>query len=820
MKKVLPFLFLLLLSNNFFVYAQEEGNKKYNPDNPNYFIPKNHDPNFKSIPTKSFYESKIDWQYTIDTTWGAGDPLSQKLLIYNTFAQKVHDEFDGFISLNLNWDSLYNFYLNKITESTSKGAFSSIISHFAYDLKDAHTKAYDSTVVMTPLNPGIPILLLGFPISIEHFGAVTTILPDSTTLVLRVVPNHPLNLEPGDIILGYEGVPWKVLIKELLDAGLPMVAFTGGGKTADTDANLFGAGLNWHLFSTIDILKHSTGETQHLSVLPMLNLNVSPMANNEQLPIPNIPFPNVLSDECVTYGILENTNIGYIYLAEEWPTANADAQFYEAVNSLKNTDAMIIDMRLNYGGWALFENAFNILFNEFHRTIEDAYRCNPNTFELCPIGNWSDFKINGLGSDSYDRPISVLLGPNCVSMGDVTAQRLIYHPMVRFFGKSSQASLGDNVFIRNFPKWYFHYSISDMFHTNNPGVYLNRREFPIDFPVWHNPADVVMGKDSVVEKALDWINNVVYPHSIFSDKTFYAPGEDTVHITTTIENPNSHQLSARGYIYNLTDVLIDSVDLTEQVLNTDGEIWTGNMIPPSIEEFFKVSVTSFDHTASTLFTLPNATRFTTAGPVVLDSINITKVSNYFTVIPIVKNLSSVTTVTSATISLFCNDPWITSIAPAIRYLPNIPPGTVVSPSAGFTVRVDSTFTDYFNFNIEVMSITWPYWRDSLQIIVGVEDEISLPTEFLLSQNYPNPFNPTTTINWQLAQGGEASLKVYDILGREIATLVDEYKPAGKYETAFNAAILPSGVYFYQLKATPTGGQAGGYLETKKMILIK
>ena len=297
MKKLFIITLLFLFSNSLFIYSQEVSNQKYNPDKPNYFIPKSHDANFKNIPTKSFYESKADWQHIIDSIWGAGDPLSQKLLIYNTYAQKVHDEFDGFISLQLNWDSLYNFYLSKITESTSKGAFSSIMSHFAYDLKDRHTIAVDNSVVWTPLNPGVPVLLLGSYITVEHFGAVTTVLPDSTTLVLRVVQNHPLNLEPGDIILGYEGIPWKNLVQELLDAGLPMIAATGGCKTADTYLNLFGAGLNWHLFSTIDILKHSTGDTQHLSVLPMLNLNVPPMVNNEQMPIPNIPFPNVLSEQ-------------------------------------------------------------------------------------------------------------------------------------------------------------------------------------------------------------------------------------------------------------------------------------------------------------------------------------------------------------------------------------------------------------------------------------------------------------------------------------------------------------------------------------------
>ena len=92
------------------------------------------------------------------------------------------------------------------------------------------------------------------------------------------------------------------------------------------------------------------------------------------------------------------------------------------------------------------------------------------------------------------------------------------------------------------------HSTGDAFHTNNPGYYLQRREFPIDFPVWHNPDDVAMGKDAVVDKALDWINNLVYPHNIFTDKTYYAPGEDTVHISTIIENPNSHQLSARAYL--------------------------------------------------------------------------------------------------------------------------------------------------------------------------------------------------------------------------------------------------------------------------------
>ena len=87
------------------------------------------------------------------------------------------------------------------------------------------------------------------------------------------------------------------------------------------------------------------------------------------------------------------------------------------------------------------------------------------------------------------------------------------------------------------------------------------------------------------------------------------------------------------------------------------------------------------------------------------------------------------------------------------------------------------------------------------------------TSYTLNQNYPNPFNPNTKISWQTPEGSWQTLKIYDVLGNEVSTLVDEYKPAGTYEVTWYAESLPSGVYFYQLKAE-------NYIETKKMILLK
>jgi len=95
---------------------------------------------------------------------------------------------------------------------------------------------------------------------------------------------------------------------------------------------------------------------------------------------------------------------------------------------------------------------------------------------------------------------------------------------------------------------------------------------------------------------------------------------------------------------------------------------------------------------------------------------------------------------------------------------------------------------------------------------SVEDEFVV-TDFSLSQNYPNPFNPSTKISWQSPEGSHTTLKIYDVLGKEVATLVNEYKPAGRYEVEFDAANLSSGVYLYRL-------QSGEQFLTKKMTLIK
>ncbi|HEY3251735.1 MAG TPA: phospholipase D-like domain-containing protein, partial [Ignavibacteria bacterium] len=102
-----------------------------------------------------------------------------------------------------------------------------------------------------------------------------------------------------------------------------------------------------------------------------------------------------------------------------------------------------------------------------------------------------------------------------------------------------------------------------------------------------------------------------------------------------------------------------------------------------------------------------------------------------------------------------------------------------------------------------------------QIVIGIEQiSAEIPDRFELKQNYPNPFNPSTTIEYKIAKGGDIMLKVYDITGREVQTLVNEFQQAGTYKANLKALNMATGVYFYSLFANDVK------IDSKKMVLVK
>jgi photosystem II stability/assembly factor-like uncharacterized protein len=170
---------------------------------------------------------------------------------------------------------------------------------------------------------------------------------------------------------------------------------------------------------------------------------------------------------------------------------------------------------------------------------------------------------------------------------------------------------------------------------------------------------------------------------------------------------------------------------------------------------------------------------------------------YYSIITLLANGTNLYTATDEGIFLSTNKGgnWI-----------NISPETQVGPHGdAITLAVYDSY---------LFAVSYSFWRRPLsEIITGINQKNKLPTSFSLQQNFPNPFNPTTTINYSIPKSCFISIKVYDILGREVTTLVSENKPIGNYSVQFNAAKLTSGVYFYRM-------QAGDFVQTKKLVLLK
>lgn len=137
-------------------------------------------------------------------------------------------------------------------------------------------------------------------------------------------------------------------------------------------------------------------------------------------------------------------------------------------------------------------------------------------------------------------------------------------------------------------------------------------------------------------------------------------------------------------------------------------------------------------------------------------------------------------------------------------------------SAGHGTTTETQLYTFVDRNVNTGSYTYRLkqldFDGTFEYSKEVEAEVSVPYQFVLEQNYPNPFNPVTTIKYSIPQSSNVIIKVFDVPGNEIETLVNEEKPAGNFEVTWNAAALSSGVYFYKI-------QAGSFTDTKKMVLL-
>jgi polyhydroxybutyrate depolymerase len=302
---------------------------------------------------------------------------------------------------------------------------------------------------------------------------------------------------------------------------------------------------------------------------------------------------------------------------------------------------------------------------------------------------------------------------------------------------------------------------------------------------------------------------------------YYSLSNDTLTVNAYLANPKGHQVVVYAFYQADGSDYQDSLELFDDGLHNDGNasdnFFSGSKHLQNLDEDnYTVELKTYDSNIDKSIKFYLSDQFTTTGPLSVDSIVYAPLSNFrYSVKPFIKNRGSAVSISNIQVKIFSDDPWVTQVYPDYRTCATIAPGEIKPVTQLFAVDYDSTsFPGYFNLKFEISSNRISYWIDSsMMVVTGVEDIKLLPTEYSLYQNYPNPFNPMTTIKYSIPKLGFVTIKVFDVLGSEITTLLNEEKSAGTYELNWNATQLPSGVYFYQLKA-------GSYVETKKMILLK
>jgi hypothetical protein len=140
-------------------------------------------------------------------------------------------------------------------------------------------------------------------------------------------------------------------------------------------------------------------------------------------------------------------------------------------------------------------------------------------------------------------------------------------------------------------------------------------------------------------------------------------------------------------------------------------------------------------------------------------------------------------------------------------------GAILAKGFGLTYKGGGDI--FYDIVLKGCVINNTLYGDTTNIVlsVGRDNEHNLPDDITLNQNYPNPFNPVTTINYQIKDRGFVILKVYDMLGKEVANLVNEAQDVGQYSVDFNAGNLPTGVYIYSLRVND-------FVQNNKMTLLK
>ncbi len=520
---------------------------------------------------EAMIQAKIsNLQETNKIFWG-NLPADTDVLIkgFGSVYSFIRNNFAGFEGLDIDFDKIGEEGFERIEEGLdSYGEFAYMLTHMSYLLQEGHsyvsTKRLSGSNGMTPYRKNVPIIDTN---KISRIGVCITVTQKDEIVVTKLInsSDNPYNFKPGDEIVGFNGVSWLEWYPRLLEAGIPINGSPAAGKNAIRFRMIESAATNAMTFEKINIKRYGKEE---IETLPIVFKSFSigdydPCAEYFDN-IPNIKAPKIISlsnkPESMVHGIIKDTNIGYIYAIEcpsgfnefndikLWNPLETEFsnKFSGAISQLKNTDGIIFDLRLNYGGRpeVFYKGLAKLIKTEKpaptfvmlprDSKVADIYALEVPSVKKLEIDIPHD-------EENYTNPIVVLSSPDCISAGDLLVALCARFPEFKIIGLDNNASFAavspnkydvgeDEIFvyitsgagfyvkenpdyngptideIRLMEDFKQRSEVSRVFIKANYEPLLRRQDF-VDEYVWFTKDDIAKGIDTVRERAIKLIQN-------------------------------------------------------------------------------------------------------------------------------------------------------------------------------------------------------------------------------------------------------------------------------------------------------------------------